>query len=59
MVVNKFPCADCARALIQVGVVKLYTNPPDFEKSPYWKESWEVSQIMLREAGVDVICHSS
>jgi dCMP deaminase len=55
MVVNKFPCADCARAIIQVGVVQLYTVRPDPIGAPQWAESWDASQTMLNEAGIDVI----
>lgn len=49
-----FPCADCARGIIQAGIEKLYTNKPDFNHHK-WGESWVEAIIMLKECGVEVI----
>lgn len=52
IVVNKFPCADCARAIIQCGIKQVITPSPD--DNPNWNESWKVSCDMLSEAGIFV-----
>jgi dCMP deaminase len=52
MVVNRYPCADCARAIIQCGIRSVITNTP--ESNTTWNESWRVSSIMLGEAGIRV-----
>lgn len=53
MVVQRHPCADCARAIIQVGITDLYT--PTFEQlSTNWQASSEAAKAMLRQAGVRI-----
>ncbi|OOY09810.1 hypothetical protein BMI89_03085 [Thioclava sp. F36-7] len=48
-----FPCADCARAIIQSGLIRLVTyRQPDSEKRFY--ASMEASRKMLMEAGVKI-----
>ena len=49
-----FPCADCSRAIIQGGIIKLVTEKPDFNHER-WGESWIEAMIMLRECGVEVV----
>jgi len=49
-----FPCVDCARAIIQSGISKIYSPKPDFNHHK-WGESWTESIIMFRECGVEVI----
>lgn len=51
--VNRFPCADCGRALIQSGIVRLVA-PPIPEADGALDYSFQVSRQMLREAGVIV-----
>ncbi len=51
--VNWFPCMDCARALIQAGVVRLVARSPDFD-DPKWGAQFRVVVGMLEEARVDV-----
>lgn len=53
MYVNYYPCVDCARAIIQSGIKKLYTPKPDF-KHEKWGESWKVSKTMLKESKIKV-----
>ena len=50
-----FPCADCARAMIQVGVKKLIVKKPDMNDAR-WGENFHVAEQMFSEAGV-VILH--
>jgi deoxycytidylate deaminase len=46
-----FPCVDCARALAEVGVIRLVCEEPNWEETRYsFREAAEV----LRDAGVQV-----
>ena len=49
--VNRFPCADCARAIIQSGIVCVEC-PPKPEHDGKLDHSFDVSEVMLREAGI-------
>ena len=48
-----FPCIDCARAIVESGIVCVDTPAPAFE-DPVWGKSFERSEVILREGGVDV-----
>lgn len=49
-------CADCARAIIQAGIVRVIGGPAPFPgKGELWKEHDIVAETMLREAGVEVV----
>jgi dCMP deaminase len=50
--VNWFPCADCARAIIQVGISELICGEPT--DHPKYASEFLVASAMLREAGVKV-----
>ncbi|MGR3762257.1 deoxycytidylate deaminase (plasmid) [Roseobacteraceae bacterium NS-SX3] len=49
--VNRFPCADCARAIIQSGLSRV-CSPPKPSHDGALDHSFDVSEIMLREAGI-------
>lgn len=51
--VNRFPCADCGRAIIQSGIRKIVA-PPIPEADGALDHSFKVSRQMLSEAGVSV-----
>lgn len=53
-VVTMFPCADCARALIQSGVKTLVTRCPDFS-DPRWGEHFKISYDLFNEVGMHLI----
>ena len=54
--VNRFPCADCGRAIIQSGISRIYCPPkPEFDGA--LDHSFSVSLTMLNEAGVVVSLH--
>jgi dCMP deaminase len=53
MYVNNFPCADCARAIIQSGIAQLNSFPPDMTDAHFSKH-YTVAKIMFKESGVDV-----
>ena len=56
MYVPWFPCADCARAVIQSGLAVLVTSEREADDPllARWKDHHDVSRIMLGEAGVEV-----
>jgi len=49
--VNRFPCADCGRALIQAGIARIVA-PPIPEADGALDYSFQVSRTMLMEAGI-------
>jgi dCMP deaminase len=48
-----FPCGECAKAIIQSGIVELIAYKPDFDE-PKWGEDFKRVDIMLNEGGVTV-----
>lgn len=48
-----FPCVDCARAIVQAGIVELIAIRPN-TTDPKWGNDFVVSQELLDEAGVKV-----
>jgi dCMP deaminase len=54
MYVTLFPCADCARGIIQAGIKKLYSPTPDVDHER-WGIHFKTSLVMLEEANVEVI----
>ena len=53
LVSSKYPCSSCAKSLIQAGVKRIITPPPDPASSWSIDASW--SELMLKEAGVEII----
>ena len=51
--INRYPCADCARAIIQSGI-KTVISPAIPEHDGALDHSFQVSAVMLEEAGVTV-----
>ena len=51
--VQMYPCADCARAIIQSGIQEVISIAPNWNDSTYQK-SYQVTGKMLSEAGVSV-----
>jgi dCMP deaminase len=50
-----YPCADCARAIVQAGIARLYTYGP-LSRNAFWIEHFALPPVILREGGVDVRC---
>jgi dCMP deaminase len=46
-----YPCVDCARAIIQVGISEIICLEPDWN-DPMWADDFAVVPVMLKEAGV-------
>ncbi|MGI9423969.1 MAG: deoxycytidylate deaminase [Hyphomicrobiaceae bacterium] len=51
--INRFPCADCARAIIQSGIARVVC-PPKPEQDGALDHSFDVSVTLLAEAGLKV-----
>ncbi len=47
------PCADCARGIINAGIIRIFAVRDGEAKSQKWKDSAERSMEMFKEAGVD------
>lgn len=50
---GKYPCSSCTKLLIQAGVKRIITPPPDPNSS--WFDDSKFSTDMLAEVGVEVI----
>jgi len=48
-----FPCAPCARAIVQVGLKTLVAIKLTVEDSQ-WDDQFKISELLLQEAGVEV-----
>jgi len=48
-----YPCADCARAIIQSGIYEIVCFVPDWQDA-VWAEDFAIVREMLKEAEVDV-----
>ena len=53
MYVSCYPCVDCAKAIIQSGIVTLVSPAPDLTDSK-WGEQFKLAGVMLAEAGMGV-----
>ena len=53
MYCSYFPCSDCARGIIQSGIVELYTSKPDVNHKK-WGDSWKCALQMFEESGVKI-----
>lgn len=51
--VTMYPCLDCARAIIQAGISKVYTTTQESTAS-VWSEQRRDVKKMLKEAGVSI-----
>ncbi len=53
IVVTMFPCSLCCAALINAGISRVYSPPPDFNHLKYG-EDMKLSVDMFKEAGIMV-----
>jgi dCMP deaminase len=54
MVVTKFPCSTCTKLIIQSGIKKVYTVPPDYTDQT-WGSDARISMAMFDETGVATV----
>ena len=51
MYITRFPCADCARAIIQSGIKEVVCSEPDLSHER-WGEHFRISLELFKEVGV-------
>jgi dCMP deaminase len=51
--VTLFPCADCARAVIQCGIIKIMAPEPNLEHE-VWGKQFKAAIEMMNEANIEV-----
>lgn len=51
--VTGFPCMDCARAIVQSGIITVVAYEPDFD-NPKWGEDYRNTVTMFSEVGTYV-----
>lgn len=49
------PCADCARAMIQTGIIRLVRRENSANTHGRWRESVIAGDELLREAGIEIL----
>lgn len=49
-----FPCMDCARAIVQSGIVEVVCYEPDPQQDERWQESFDNSKRLFDEAEIQV-----
>jgi dCMP deaminase len=54
MYLTWFPCAACARAIVQAGISTLVTSRQPDPDDPTWGEEFQVSVLLLAEGGVTI-----
>lgn len=47
-----YPCSTCAKQIIQAGIKKVISPRP--ASGSKWIEEWEITDILFREAGIEV-----
>jgi dCMP deaminase len=53
---NYPPCADCAKAIVQNGIMEVWFSFAEEEMSPKKNElQWDVVSVMLRKGGVSIL----
>lgn len=52
MYTTLFPCADCARGIIQVGIKAVFYPMIDITKDSPWRDSFVAANAMMREAKI-------
>ena len=55
MYMTWFPCTDCARSIINSGIVKLYYPEGCVDPKSKWADNHKISKEMLLEAQVELI----
>ena len=50
--VNSFPCAECAKAIAQAGIIEVIAKKGDPDLMSRWAKDMEIATEMLQEAGV-------
>jgi dCMP deaminase len=54
--ITRYPCADCARAIIQTGIKKVVCEEPDFNHH-YWGQHFKAAHALLSEVSSEIVYH--
>lgn len=54
--VNWFPCIDCARAIVQSGIIRLVGLQPD-HADERWGSDFKLASDMLQESGIGIVLY--
>lgn len=58
IVTELYPCSQCTKLIIQSGIKRVYTPLMDIKNAnPQWFKEKELSELMFKEAGVDVVVY--
>lgn len=55
LVVTHFPCMDCARAIVQAGIVRVITPEPEFSFAMRWRDHIARAKWLFAECGVELV----
>ena len=55
---SMYPCAECARAIIQAGITQVITCDDSLKKNEKWRESFEIAEKMFAESKIEVIVYN-
>ena len=53
------PCSDCVRAIIQAGIIRIITRDRPFPGKGDWEANIAVGNVMLVEAGIEVVLYEN
>lgn len=55
LVTSLFPCSNCAKLIIQAGIIEILAPSSHREgASPIWEKEKEISSLLFKEAGVSI-----
>lgn len=53
------PCAECTKMIIQCGISKVVSYKTTEEKLIRWKDTFDLAQELLEEAGVELVLYDN
>ena len=52
------PCSKCAAQIIQVGINRIVSIEPTQAQENRWRKSFNISQAMYNDVGIDIVFYS-
>jgi len=59
MWIDWYPCIECARAIIQSGICRLYCKEPDWTGNPKWSADFIFVREMFKKCELEVIFYDN
>ena len=53
IITNRFPCSSCMGAIVQAGIIKVYTS--DYKAGSKWINSFKTTEKISKESNVKII----